>query len=114
MRRFYGLLTLALVGYATVVAWPSGVQAQSSQQQQEAVRQLERRVNAIDAEKLGERMARIEAMLETAKTQGETTNKLLLGVFATLALMLAERAVRGGPSRRQSLAKVLPMPEAEE
>lgn len=95
MRRFYSLLGAALTAYCLVVASPTHTQAEQS----EAVRQLERRVDSIDGQKLAERMARLETLMENAKTQGETTNKLLLGVFATLALMLAERAVRGGSSR---------------
>jgi hypothetical protein len=95
MKRFYEALLLALALYCVAVLAPSATEAQTS----EAMRQMERRVDSMEGQKLGERLARLEALAEAAAQQAETTNKLLIGVFGTLALMLGERILRGGGTR---------------
>jgi hypothetical protein len=103
MNCLRAIVVFAVILYAsTVVALrPPAASAQSSTG---IVNQLDRRIERIEGEKLGERMARLEAIVEAARATGETNYKLLLGVFGTVALVLMERLWAGGQSVRRKRA----------
>jgi hypothetical protein len=98
LRRLHTSLALALALYTVLVALPRD--RAIAQQSSEAIRQVERRLDQVEGQKLGERMARVEAVLEGVRESMDTTNKLLLGVCASLVIMVAERALRGGSGPR--------------
>jgi hypothetical protein len=93
MRRWHAALALILACYAVLIS----VSGWSAQAQSSEVREIARRIAVVEAQNTGERLAKLEVLMEGVRGQMDTTNKLLLGVLASLVLMLAERAVRGRP-----------------
>jgi hypothetical protein len=109
MRRLYAVFAGAFALYVLVVAGAHAMRAQAQSSRESA---LERRVETV--EKWGERLARLETLVEGLKEQSETNNKLLLGACASLFGLIAERAVRGGASRMRRPAQAQAFKVAEE
>jgi hypothetical protein len=92
-RALRATLAAAIVLYFGAVLIYSTAHAQTGIEVR--IGELERRAAAVDSEHLGERMARVEAVLDT-------NNKLLLSVLAAIVVMLLERVHQFGKRRETS------------
>lgn len=53
---------------------------------------LDRRVTAIDEQNFGERLTRLETQMVDNNRLGELNNKLIVGIFGGVLIMILERA----------------------
>jgi hypothetical protein len=93
-RALRVLLSFAVLAYVTaamITSFTSPAHAQTATEFRLA--ETERRMSVIEAAQLGERIAKLEAVLET-------NNKLLVAVLIAIAGMALERIAQLGKGRR--------------